>query len=330
MPSIVFERFRTIVNRDGDVTLAHDKLRFAREMFAHGLPAIPVLDVANVAGEIVDADGARVTYDDMVRSLRAAGHEDVFMKPVADCSGRGAHRLSVEAGGLRERDMLLDAPQFFGVLGQHQLADEYLLQPRLCQHPMLDEIASSSVNTVRIDTFLDDDGSVHSSIALLRVSDGVKTVDNLHAGGFVIDIDLATGALAPTAKQKIGPGGELFTSHPRSGFVFDGAVLPHWDALKETVAAAAKALQPLRLIGWDVAITPDGPVLVEANHQYDVFLMQDLAHGLRRTRTGQAALETLGLRRAMRGAPAAGGTARRHALTCCSKAGSGRGSPTGR
>ena len=79
----------------------------------------------------------------------------------------------------------------------------------------------------------------------------------------------------------------LAERHPQTGFVFEGAILPFWDELKELVGRAARALVPLRALGWDIAICPDGPRVVEANQHYDIFLMQELSGGLRETPIGQ-------------------------------------------
>jgi hypothetical protein len=67
-------------------------------------------------------------------------------------------------------------------------------------------------------------------------------------------------------------------------------VLPHWPALIDLVNAAALTLEPLRYLGWDVAIGPDGPVIVEANQNLDIFWMQEACGGLRRTAIGRAVL----------------------------------------
>ena len=132
------------------------------------------------------------------------------------------------------------------------------------------------------------------------MSNGIKHVDNHNAGGMILGVDLASGAFAPSAKAELGYGAQTVAAHPYSGAVFAGRSIPYWAELKALVARAAEAVAPLRMIGWDVAAAPDGPVLVEANHHFDVFLMQDFADGLRRTLVGRTACERLGLSYALR------------------------------
>jgi hypothetical protein len=76
-----------------------------------------------------------------------------------------------------------------------------------------------------------------------------------------------------------------------SGFRFQGTAIPFWDGVKKLVCSAALVLLPLRWLGWDVAIGKDGPVLVEANHNHDVFFMQTLVGGLRDTSIGREILQ---------------------------------------
>ncbi len=71
---------------------------------------------------------------------------------------------------------------------------------------------------------------------------------------------------------------------------FEGIVLPFWPQLIDLVSAAALTLRPLEYLGWDVAIAPDGPVIVEANPELDIFFMQEACGGLLPTAIGQAIL----------------------------------------
>jgi hypothetical protein len=50
--------------------------------------------------------------------------------------------------------------------------------------------------------------------------------------------------------------------------------IPHWSELLELVLRAQVAFDGLPTPGWDVGITQDGPLLVEANALYDLDLLQ--------------------------------------------------------
>lgn len=117
-------------------------------------------------------------------------------------------------------------------------------------------------------------------------------------------IDLATGRLRAFGRTKPAFGGTTYTAHPDTGFVFADVRIPFWDELQELVRAAARELAPLRAIGWDVAITPDRPVLIEANHTYEGFGLQGGSTGLGPSPAG--ALIRAGRARRRRVAPSDG------------------------
>ena len=53
-----------------------------------------------------------------------------------------------------------------------------------------------------------------------------------------------------------------------------GFQIPHWQGLVDTVIEAARLMQHIPLIGWDVAALDGGPVIVELNERPDFFLPQ--------------------------------------------------------
>jgi hypothetical protein len=55
------------------------------------------------------------------------------------------------------------------------------------------------------------------------------------------------------------------SAHPKTGVPFNKFRLPFWSEVCSLVKETAIKLLPVRTIGWDVAITPNGPVILEAN-----------------------------------------------------------------
>lgn len=138
----------------------------------------------------------------------------------------------------------------------------FLLEQVIVQHEKVSELFKSSVNTIRIVTIVDDHQAVHTVFACMRVGRGTNVVDNFNSGGMSIVIDTKKGQLTGLAVNK---NGETFTSHPDTNVKFDGFAIPFWQRCLNLVVDAAALSLPIRYIGWDVAITPEGPVLVEGN-----------------------------------------------------------------
>ncbi|TFH49024.1 MAG: hypothetical protein E4H01_05140 [Lysobacterales bacterium] len=113
------------------------------------------------------------------------------------------------------------------------------------------------------------------------------------AGGFIVNIDLTTGALDDIAKSKAKPGRLGVETRPMSESRFGGVVLPYWSERKLPVSSAARCLRPLRALGWDVVIANDGRILLEANDDYDMFLHQEAVGGMRNTPIGRVIVDEL-------------------------------------
>ncbi|NJK87644.1 MAG: hypothetical protein HC906_18385 [Bacteroidales bacterium] len=47
--------------------------------------------------------------------------------------------------------------------------------------------------------------------------------------------------------------------------VFQDFQVPFYEEAKELVTEAAKQIPQIKIIGWDIAIQPDGPILIEGN-----------------------------------------------------------------
>ncbi len=267
LPLNILGTFCATLNPSDGIDLALDKAKFSQRMHKAGLAAAEVLFVIRWNGQICDPCGTTIDFSQCVERLRAEGDE-VFIKPKRGMCGFAARKVSVADIATMGWDGLRKLLyQTGGVRAQM----EFVVQRVIIQHPALASIAASSVNTVRIDTYHDGE-SAHVNTAVLRIGNGQSCTDNLATGGFAVKVDLTSGSLVGNGKLDPAFGKDEFPTHPLTGIRFDGIALPYWAELKSLVCAAAHQMLPLRSIGWDVAITPDGPVLVEANHDYDKLL----------------------------------------------------------
>lgn len=190
--------------------------------------------------------------------VAASATASVFMKPVAGSLGKSSRKLDAA---------LVAGPELAAVY-EAVRARCFVFQETITQHPLLDAVYPHSVNTLRINTALDARARVHVLGAIARFGSGGSQVDNASAGGIAVRIVVERGVLERYAWRYVNYGGARYERHPDTGIPFDGLSIPYFTEALETVRSAA-ALLPYRLIGWDVAITPDGPVLVEGNNQPD-------------------------------------------------------------
>ena len=176
----------------------------------------------------------------------------VFAKPVEGRKGYGCRRID----GATAAEL--------AALHAETAAQRFLFEETLVQHPALAAIFPGSVNTVRVLTCSEAGGPPAAIAAILRLGVGRNAVDNASQGGIFVGAELGTGRLFPQARRFFKHGGDVHAAHPDTGFRFEGADVPRYP---EVLAAAegAAALVPHDLIGWDVAVTEAGPVVIEGN-----------------------------------------------------------------
>jgi hypothetical protein len=156
----------------------------------------------------------------------------------------------------------------------------YLYQDNIVQHPELNRVNPHSVNTIRIDTFTNKQGTTGILNAALRFSCNTSFIDNVSSGGMFVGMDLNTGTLRAEAFSDFDIGsGEILLSHPLTGLVFKDFKIPFYNQAVQMVTRAAALLPHARVIGWDVGITPDGPVIIEGNFFNNLFNMELVQQG---------------------------------------------------
>lgn len=178
------------------------------------------------------------------------GKPRVFAKPVDQFGGKGIERVDVET----ESDVKALYKRLTGA-GMNCIEEE------IVQHPDMNLLSDSSVNSVRITT-LEKDGEIHVMYALVRMSDGTGYVDNISSGGMYCPLD-ENGVI--TADAFCDRTGEYCEKHPKTHTGFGGFRVPYFAEAVDLVKKAALRIPEIRYIGWDVAITETGPVLIEGN-----------------------------------------------------------------
>lgn len=128
----------------------------------------------------------------------------------------------------------------------------------------------SSVNTVRFMTTLYPDKSVKIIATFIKIGRAGKCVDNAGGGGNVdVCIDTPTGEIKYAIQYDGMHDVKDIEKHPDSGAQLNGVVIENWQAIKEEVKKFQQAFPYCKAAGWDIAITDDGPVVIEVNDFWD-------------------------------------------------------------
>jgi len=138
----------------------------------------------------------------------------------------------------------------------------YVIQPYVKQYKVLNALYPGSVNTFRVATYLEKNGSVIVKFVFLRFgSDGLK-FDNLAAGGDYLFFDL-TGKPSNLIYDKLGF--EKGDRHKNTGFLFSDVKIPKFQEMLEKCKHSHKKYPYVRLIGWDVCIDSSGVLIPYTN-----------------------------------------------------------------
>jgi hypothetical protein len=93
------------------------------------------------------------------------------------------------------------------------------------------------------------------------------------SGNLLAELDHETGEILRVVRGT-GMGQVEIEAHPDTGEKLLGARVPHWDDMVGLAFKAHKVVRDMPLIGWDMAATSRGPVLVEANRAPDLRMPQ--------------------------------------------------------
>jgi len=188
-----------------------------------------------------------------------------IVKPVIGLGGTDIKIMSLEeVNNLKEFQEDLKRKKLF-------------LEEKITQNEKWAEICPKSINTIRAMTKINKNNKPELFFAAARIGNGTSVTDNFHQGGMAVKIDFKSGKLSGNGMDK-----ELnvFEKHPITGTKFDGFEIPFWQEIKNISLEAAMVNNKVKVVGWDIAITPNGPLIIESNRGPGFDLVQVLLeHG---------------------------------------------------
>lgn len=187
----------------------------------------------------------------------------LFAKSLDGMWSAGAIRIQ----GATETHAQIDGK---GAVTFEQLSDDlfgdagYIIQECLTPHPFFEGITGATA-TVRCLNLIGENG-LSVPFALLKLPIGGNIADNFWRSGNVLcGLDADTGEITSIVEKRDGRIHRP-DALPVGGRKLIGERLPHWDRLREVNARTALIHARNRFGSTDIAITEDGPVVVEVNN----------------------------------------------------------------
>ncbi len=186
-------------------------------------------------------------------------HVEFIVKPYNKSGGSGIHKVNLDGQ---------DVNACFDKIIADNTA--VVCEELIVQSEVMASFHPSSVNSVRLPTIKDKDG-VHVFHPLLRTGRGGSEVDNAARGGIFACINPETGIVETNALDERG---NKFHKHPDTGVTFAGFQIPDWEQAVELAKALATVVEENRHVGWDLAHTDKGWVMVEGNPRGQYIMQQ--------------------------------------------------------
>ena len=177
-------------------------------------------------------------------------HLDFIIKPDCSSTGRGIaifHTVSVEDAIKKVEEHIK------GKKG------DFVLEELIQQSPEMSAFHPSSVNTIRLRVFRFDD-RVEVLPSNLRLGRGDSVVDNTGRGGISASLN-EDGVVVVACDEK----GITYETHPDTGVRILGYQVPKWDEAVVLVKNLCQIIPKVRYVGWDLALTEKGWIVIEGN-----------------------------------------------------------------
>lgn len=217
-------------------------------------------------GRFYDHKRNVVSRERICRDVKSINHDIVIKPTVNSSSGKNIRFI--------QRDKLTHIDKELALMGNN-----FIIQYAINPHPAFSMLNPSSINTLRVMTYILNDEIYHMPIAC-RMGSNDSKIDNIHAGGLVIGVK-DSGQLLPDAYQLgYGDSDRRFTIHPRTNVVFEQVTLPCIERVIKAAYSAHTKLPRIGMVSWDFTVDKnENPVLIEANIKGQSIWFPQIVHG---------------------------------------------------
>jgi hypothetical protein len=164
----------------------------------------------------------------------------------------------------------------FGVVASIALKRKpMLVQPWLRNHEELTGFAKDSLVAIRVITVLNELDEPEVTLAMTRILSMLEPDwQHLPDHEYAAPINLETGEMGLLTGDNFKTALVRMTHHPVTGIAIKGRVLKNWPAIRDLALKAHRTFKHRIVVGWDIALTPEGPMVLEGNTNLDVMFVQ--------------------------------------------------------
>ncbi len=198
------------------------------------------------------------------------GKSKIVVKPINGSGGKGVEVIELDSEKMKNEYNVLKI--YNSIIKNEQ----FLVEDFIVQHEEMSKLYGGSVNGVRVLSFLDDQGETHIMNVILRIGHN-GSVDNFSSGGMYTFVNKEGKVFVPA----IDEDGHIYNKHPKTLTPIVGFKVPNYDKLEGYVKELCKVVPTVRYVGWDLAVTKDGFVLLEGNEYPGIFQVKPSISGIK-------------------------------------------------
>ena len=186
---------------------------------------------------------------------------DVMVKPIEVNGGEGIFHLKVKDGVMTVGGMAITVEQLGDKVGNGIFIVQSFIDN---QHEGMKKLFPGAVNTLRITLVQNGKGDSELLGVMCMMGAHGAECSNWHFGGVCANVK-SDGTVD---KYGYSMSDKRVTKHPDSGVVFEGYKIPYYDEAVVLAKRCMKSFYGLKSVGWDIAITTNGPIVIEGNDDW--------------------------------------------------------------
>lgn len=193
-----------------------------------------------IDGMMLDIDFRKIDIQQVLALCQ--NESSVVVKPtIGTGGGRGVTFLN----GSEVKEKLLED-------WRSEYGENFCIQSLIEQHPWFSQFNPSSTNSIRLVTYLGDT-CFYPLSAFLRIGAPGAKVDNICAGGRLIQIDIKSGHLLRLSLDK-----DVKRIPIEDGLIESfGSIVPFWERMIHEISLLHRRLSHFKIINWDIVIDSD-------------------------------------------------------------------------
>lgn len=216
---------------------------------------LPTPDLISTIGEKKD-----ISTKKQLDSFLEPMESDIVIKLISGTHGDGFLSLSPNGKSFLAGDRNYSKDDVWAHVNTdlRSFKNGYLVEEKITNSDFIRSIYPNSLNTFRIVMIKTHDNKWHNPCSVLRFGKGLKQVDNGQIFIFVDPSGKSTGAYDITTSNPV-------THHPDSGSPLVGIKLTEYQKIINLAIKASKDFNFMGALGWDIASTDKGPLILEVN-----------------------------------------------------------------